>query len=64
MPASPTARPNAGGWARKSVAALLAAFDMVLAQDEDVAERFHSLGAHNVQVVGSLKADAPPLAVR
>ena len=48
-------------WAKKSVGALLAAFDMVLAQDEDVAERFHSLGAHNVQVVGSLKADAPPL---
>jgi 3-deoxy-D-manno-octulosonic-acid transferase len=50
-------------WARKSVAALLAAFDMVLAQDEEVAARFRGLGAHNVQVVGSLKADAPPLAV-
>ncbi len=50
------------GWA-ESVAALLAAFDMVLAQDEDVAARFRGLGAHNVQVVGSLKADAPPLAV-
>jgi 3-deoxy-D-manno-octulosonic-acid transferase len=50
-------------WAKRSVAALLAAFDMVLAQDEEVAERFRGLGAHNVQVVGSLKADAPPLAV-
>jgi 3-deoxy-D-manno-octulosonic-acid transferase len=50
-------------WARSSVAALLAAFDMVLAQDEEVAQRFRGLGAHNVQVVGSLKADAPPLAV-
>jgi 3-deoxy-D-manno-octulosonic-acid transferase len=50
-------------WARRSVAALLAAFDMVLAQDEEVAARFRGLGAHNVQVVGSLKADAPPLAV-
>ncbi|HEX4272631.1 MAG TPA: glycosyltransferase N-terminal domain-containing protein, partial [Rhizomicrobium sp.] len=50
-------------WARRSVAALLAAFDMVLAQDEDVANRFRDLGAHNVQVAGSLKADAPPLSV-
>jgi 3-deoxy-D-manno-octulosonic-acid transferase len=36
---------------------------MVLAQDEEVAGRFRALGAHAVQVVGSLKADAPPLAV-
>jgi 3-deoxy-D-manno-octulosonic-acid transferase len=50
-------------WAKRSVAALLAAFDMVLAQDEEVAERFRGLGAPHVQVVGSLKADAPPLAV-
>ena len=50
-------------WAKKSVAALLAAFDMVLAQDDEVAVRFRDLGARNVQVVGSLKADAPPLAV-
>ena len=50
-------------WARKSVAALLTAFDRVLAQDEEVAERFRALGAHHVEVVGSLKADAPPLAV-
>lgn len=50
-------------WAKSSVAALLKAFDMVLAQDEDVAERFRRLGARHVQVVGSLKADAPPLAV-
>jgi 3-deoxy-D-manno-octulosonic-acid transferase len=51
------------GWAKKSVATLLAAFDMVLAQDEEIAARFRKLGAHNVQVVGSLKADAPPLGV-
>jgi 3-deoxy-D-manno-octulosonic-acid transferase len=51
------------GWAKKSVAALLSAFDMVLAQDEEVAERFRKLGARKVAVVGSLKADAPPLAV-
>jgi 3-deoxy-D-manno-octulosonic-acid transferase len=50
-------------WAKKSVATLLSAFDMVLAQDEEVAARFRELGAQNVQVVGSLKADAPPLAV-
>jgi 3-deoxy-D-manno-octulosonic-acid transferase len=50
-------------WAKRSVATLLGAFDMVLAQDEEVADRFRRLGAHNVQVVGSLKADAPPLPV-
>jgi len=49
-------------WASKSVAALLAAFDMVLTQDEEGAERFRKLGARNVEVVGSLKADAPVLA--
>ena len=48
--------------ARKSVAALLGAFDVVLAQDEDVAARFRNLGARGVEVAGSLKADAPPLA--
>jgi 3-deoxy-D-manno-octulosonic-acid transferase len=50
-------------WARRSVTVLLSAFDMVLAQDEEVAGRFRALGARNVQVVGSLKADAPPLSV-
>jgi 3-deoxy-D-manno-octulosonic-acid transferase len=50
------------GWAKKSMAALLSAFDMVLAQDEEIAARFRKLGARNVQAVGSLKADAPPLA--
>jgi 3-deoxy-D-manno-octulosonic-acid transferase len=48
-------------FARQSVAALLAAFDVVLAQDEDFAARFRILGATHVQVAGSLKADAPPL---
>jgi len=51
------------GWAKKSVAALLASFDMVLAQDDEGAERFRKLGARNVEVVGSLKADAPLLPV-
>ncbi len=48
--------------AKSSVAALLRAFQVVLAEDEDVAMRFRALGASDVQVVGSLKADAPPLA--
>lgn len=48
-------------FARKSMAALLAAFDVVLAQDEDFADRLRALGAPHVQVSGSLKADAPPL---
>ncbi len=48
-------------FARKSMAALLGAFDVVLAQDEDFAARFRALGASKVHVAGSLKADAPPL---
>jgi 3-deoxy-D-manno-octulosonic-acid transferase len=50
-------------WARRSVRILLSAFDMVLAQDDEIAQRFRGLGARTVEVVGSLKADAPPLAV-
>ena len=49
--------------ARKSGATLLSAFDMVLAQDAEIAARFKKLGARKVEVVGSLKADAPPLPV-
>lgn len=54
---------SARGWrrARHAVAALLSAFDVCLAQDEDIAMRFRELGARDVRVVGSLKADAPPL---
>ncbi len=48
--------------ARKSITALLSTFDLVLAQDEEIATRFTKLGARNVEAVGSLKADAPPLA--
>lgn len=48
-------------WAGKSAAALLNAFRVVLAQDEEIAARFRALGARDVRVVGSLKADAPPL---
>ncbi len=55
---------SARRWRRapKSVQTLLGAFDAVLAQDEEITARFRALGAGNVQVVGSLKADAPPLA--
>jgi len=48
-------------WARNTVRAILAAFDVCLAQDEEIASRFRTLGAKDVRVVGSLKEDAPPL---
>ncbi|MGH6827651.1 MAG: 3-deoxy-D-manno-octulosonic acid transferase [Rhizomicrobium sp.] len=48
-------------WAPRLAAALLRAFDLVLAQDEEFAGRFERLGAPKVAVAGSLKADAPPL---
>jgi len=48
-------------WAPKTAAKLLSAFDLCLAQDEEIAVRFRSLGAPNVHAIGSLKADAPPL---
>lgn len=48
-------------WARKSAAAILGAFDVCLAQDDENAARFRLLGARDVRVVGSLKEDAPPL---
>lgn len=47
--------------AKTSVHSLLGAFDLVLAQDDDIAKRFRTLGARDIEVVGSLKADAPPL---
>jgi len=54
---------SAEGWRRapKMAAALLGAFNLCLAQDEEIAVRFRAIGARNVTVVGSLKADAPPL---
>jgi len=48
-------------WARNTVQAILAAFDVCLAQDEEIASRFRMLGAVDVRVSGSLKEDAPPL---
>ncbi len=55
---------SASGWKRAphSGRALIETFDMVLPQDEEIAARFRGLGARHIQVVGSLKADAPPLA--
>ncbi len=54
---------SATGWQRapRSARRLIGAFDAVLAQDDEIAARFNALGARNVLVVGSLKADAPPL---
>jgi 3-deoxy-D-manno-octulosonic-acid transferase len=48
-------------WAPKTAAALLSAFDICLAQDEEIADRFRRLGARGVRAIGNLKADAPPL---
>ena len=55
---------SADGWRRapRTAAVLLSAFDLCLAQDEEIADRFRAMGALHVTVVGSLKADAPPLA--
>lgn len=44
-----------------SAAVLLSAFETCLALDEDIAARFRALGAKDVRVTGSLKADAPLL---
>ncbi len=48
-------------WARGTATALLSAFDVCMAQDEEIAQRFRTLGGRDVRVTGSLKADAPPL---
>lgn len=50
-------------WAPKSARALLSAFDVCLAQSDEFAERFRTLGCRDVRVTSSLKADAPPLSV-
>jgi 3-deoxy-D-manno-octulosonic-acid transferase len=53
------------GWsrARNSAATLLSAFDLTLAQDQATADRLKKLGARDVRVAGSLKADAGGLPV-
>lgn len=48
-------------WVRRTAAEILSSYEACLAQDEDIAARFRELGSPNVQVAGSLKADAPPL---
>lgn len=48
-------------WAPKFARAILSSFDMCLAQSEEFAARFQTLGCQQVRVAGSLKADAPPL---
>ena len=54
---------SAEGWSRapQTAQALLSAFEAILAIDPEVAARFTSLGARDVRVTGSLKADAPAL---
>lgn len=56
---------SARNWRRapKLARALLSAFDVCLVQDETIAARLAALGARNIRVTGSLKADAPPLPV-
>jgi 3-deoxy-D-manno-octulosonic-acid transferase len=51
------------GWNRapKLAGALFGAFDACLAQDATVAAFLKDMGARNIHIVGSLKADAPPL---
>ncbi|MGQ0741780.1 MAG: 3-deoxy-D-manno-octulosonic acid transferase [Alphaproteobacteria bacterium] len=51
------------GWqrARGTAAALVSAFDVALAQDNVTVKRLTALGARDVRVAGSLKADTPPL---
>ncbi len=50
------------GWRRLPATArrVLSCFRVCLAQDQESAERLQSLGASDVRVTGSLKADAPP----
>lgn len=48
-------------YAPQSAARLLSHFQICLAQDQETGERLRLLGAKNVEVTGSLKADAPPL---
>lgn len=52
------------GWTRwrKTAAALLDAFDVILAQDDRTAERLRNLGARNVEPLGNIKLAAAPLA--
>ncbi len=59
---SPTSFRN---WSKipRSAKKLLSAFNLVLAQDEDIADRFRALGATHVSTPGNLKLAAQPLPV-
>lgn len=59
---SPTSFRN---WSKISGSAkkMLSAFDIILAQDADIAARFQALGGPNVLTAGNLKLSAPPLPV-
>lgn len=46
---------------RHAAGELLQAFQVCLAQDEEIGARFRDLGSPDVRVIGSLKADAPEL---
>jgi 3-deoxy-D-manno-octulosonic-acid transferase len=48
-------------WVRSTAGELLSSFGICFAQDEAIAARFRALGAPDVRVIGSLKADAPVL---
>jgi len=48
-------------WVRATASAILSSFETCLAQDDDIAARFRSLGTQDVRTIGSLKADAPVL---
>jgi 3-deoxy-D-manno-octulosonic-acid transferase len=50
-------------WGRAPALAkeLLSAFEIILAQDNDIAQRLHDLGAPHVSVTGNLKLSAKPL---
>ncbi len=54
---------SARRWRRipKSAAFLFSSFDLVLAQNETIAEELTALGARAVRLVGNIKNDAPPL---
>jgi 3-deoxy-D-manno-octulosonic-acid transferase len=53
------------GWhyAPRLARRILSCFDACLAQDAAIAKRLSALGARDVRISGSLKADAPPLPV-
>lgn len=49
--------------AQKTAAEILSSYEACLAQDDDIGRRFRALGCPRVEVIGSLKADSPPLPV-